>query len=125
MTNRFKPTIDLNSALRGAEVKVIEVGARKAYGDNSRARSDVQEFPKFVRLQVVDDPTGINSDAELQVKLRNASGIEVGEQFIIDIDHKKIVGGQLTFWPNQAKYHGHDWVFVNTSGKGDRLDDWK
>lgn len=124
MANRFKPVVDLNFAFKGAEVKVIEVGDRKVHGDDVRAKSDVQEFPKFVRLQVVDDPSGINTDAEFQIKLRTADDVEIGEQFILDAGHKRVVGGQLTFWGNKSTYRGHDWIYVNVSGKGDHISDW-
>lgn len=124
MTNRFKPVVDLNLALRGAELRVVEIGDRKAYNDNSRSKTDVQDFPKFVRLQIVDDPTGINTDAEFQVKLRDANNLEIGQQFMLDDGRKKIVGGQLTFWGNQSTYHGRNWIFVNVAGKGDRIDAW-
>lgn len=124
MANRFKPVVDLNMSLRGAELRVIEIGDRKAYTDDARAKADAQDFPKFVRLQIVEDPSGINTDAEFQVKLRDASNVEIGEQFRLDAGHKKIVGGPLTFWGNKSTYRGRDWIYVNASGKGDHVDDW-
>ena len=125
MAKNFKPIVDLNKTLQGAEVKVIEVGQRKAYRDSSQAKADVKEFPDFVRIQIVDDPSGLNTDAELQIKLRSSDGIQVNQQFTIGQGGYRVVGGQLTFWSNKTQYHGREWIFTNTSSKGDHIDAWR
>ena len=124
MLKRIKPITDFNQTFSGAEMKVIEVGHRKAYSDSVQAQTDVKEFPHFVRIQITDDPSGINTDAELQIKLRNVNGVEVGERFTIGHRGYRVVGGQLTFWSNKTTYHGKEWVFTNVSAKGDRIDAW-
>lgn len=125
MTKRIKPIVELNKALEGAEVKVVEVGDRKAYSDSAQSKADIKEFPKFVRVQIVDDPSGINTDGELQIKFRKVDGIDVGKQFTLGKGGYKVVGGQLTFWFNKSTYHGRDWIFTNVSAKGDHFDEWR
>lgn len=124
MIKNFKPVIDFNKALQGAEIKVIEVGRRKARSDSAQAKADVQEFPDFVRIQIVEDPSGLNIDAELQIKLRSSDGIQVDQQFTIGKGGYKVVGGQLIFWSNKSQYHGREWIFTNASSKGDHIDAW-
>lgn len=122
MAKNFKPVVDLNRALQGVEVKVVEIGDRQAYKDDARAKDDVHDFPKFARLKIVDDPTGLNMDSEFKIKLRSVNGLENGQQFIIGNDGYKVVGGQLTFWSHQSTYRGKSWIFTNVSAKGDRFD---
>lgn len=124
MTKKFKPTVDLNFALQGVAFKVVGKGVRTAYSDSAKSKDDVAEFPAYVRVTVVKDPTGVNTDAELQIKLHSAENVEVGQKLEIGPNKIKIVDGQLVFWSNKSTYHGRDWIFTNVSAKGDRIDAW-
>lgn len=97
MTKRFNPVLDMNIALINATLKVQEKGDRKAFSDTSKAQEDVKEYPVFIRCKITEDPTGINTDAEIQIKLRSADKVEVGQELVRGKDKFKVIGGQLTF----------------------------
>ncbi len=124
MTKKFKPTLNLNFALQGTVLKVVGKGVRTAYTNSAKSKDDVAEFPDYVRVTVTRDPTGVNTDAELQIKLHSAENVEVGQKLEIGPNQMKIVDGQLVFWSNKSTYHGRDWIFTNVSAKGDRIDAW-
>jgi hypothetical protein len=124
MVKKLNTIVDFNRALIGSEIKILEVGNRTAYNDSPKAQADAKEFPTFIKAQIVEDPAGLNTDAEFHLKLRNADGIKAGQQFQIGKGGYKVVGGQLTFWSNRTRYHGRDWIFTNVAVKGDRFDAW-
>lgn len=124
MAKKFKPTLSLNLALQGAVLEVVGKGVRTAYSDSAKSKDDVAEFPAYVRVTVAKDPTGFNTDSELQIKLHSAENVEVGQKLEIGPNKMKIVDGQLVFWSNKSTYHGRDWIFTNVSAKGDRIDAW-
>lgn len=125
MVKKLNTIVDCSRALMGSEIKILEIGNRKAYNDTAKAKADVKEFPTFVRAQIVEDPTGLNTDAEFQLKLRNADNVEVGERLTIDHGGYKVVGGQLRFWSNKTTYNGKEWIFTNVAVKGDHIDAWR
>ena len=124
MSKKFNSILDLNVALKSTVLRIEDKGKRKAYSDTSKSKKDVEEFPDYIRCKITDDPTGLNTDAELQIKLRTADNLEIGQQLILGNGKLRIVGGQLTFWANKTSYHGKEWIFVNASAKGDHIDAW-
>lgn len=122
MTKRFNPVLDMNITLINATLKVEEKADRKAFSDTSKAQEDVKEYPVFIRCKITEDPTGINTDAEIQFKLRSADKVEVGQELVLGKDKFKVIGGQLTFWANKSNYHVREWIFAKASAKGDHID---
>lgn len=125
MNKRFDTKLDFNFALRNVTFRVIEIGERKPFSNSEKALADVKDYPYYARLDIVEDPSGINNGAELQIKLRNIDGLEKEQEFKIAPDERKIIGGYLVFWSKQGKLRGKDWIFTNVSAKGDRIDDWR
>ena len=124
MFNKFKAKFDFNVVLAGARLVVVEKGKRKAYNEDTKSKKDAETVPSFIRCRLIDDPSGINTDAELQIKVRNSSNVDIGQEIIISKGNTRLVGGQLGFWANKSTYRGKEWIFVNPSAKGDHFDDW-
>lgn len=121
---KFKPVLDLNRSLKEVTLKVTEKGNRQTYSNSNKSSKDVQDFPYYVRAKIIADPSGINIDSEIQIKLRSINNIEVGQEITLSPGKYQVIGGQLTFWANRSKFHGKDWIFINLSAKGDHIDDW-
>lgn len=124
MTKKFNSVLDLNVVLANATLRIEDKGKRKAYSDTSKSKKDVEEFPDYIRCKITDDPAGLNTGAELQIKLCIADNLEIGQELILGKGNLRVIGGQLTFWANKTNYHGKEWIFVNVLAKGDHVDAW-
>lgn len=109
----FKINMSVNQAIEGCSAVVIGILTRKVNQDYHNEK-DVNEYPKTIRLAITNDPTGVNSGQLINIKVKNADNVEIGQEFTFNSKTgAKVPNGKIHFWSRNG--------FVQVAMKGDEI----
>ncbi|EGC80224.1 hypothetical protein [Lactobacillus iners] len=104
MAKNFIVRCNANDALNALKVKVNGFGERQVNAKFASSQKDVEKYPHYVDVIIINDPNGWNTEANLRIKAGDISNLQVGQEFTLGKDVELIDGIVIPWHTNNYKY---------------------